>query len=66
MIGLEKTITEQASLKSRQGVRFSMTEEVKVIDDFGLPVPHDGITMGEIFIRGNTVMKGYLKDQRSN
>ena len=61
----EKTITEQASLKSRQGVRFSMTEEVKVIDDLGLPVPHDGETMGEIFIRGNTVMKGYLKDKEA-
>tara|TARA_Y100000385_G_scaffold8865_1_gene9255 strand:- start:1046 stop:2677 length:1632 start_codon:yes stop_codon:yes gene_type:complete len=61
----EKTITEQASLKSRQGVRFSMTEEVKVIDDLGVPVPHDGETMGEIFIRGNTVMKGYLKDKEA-
>lgn len=61
----KKTITEQARLKSRQGVRFSMTEEVKVIDDNGLSVPHDGITMGEIFIRGNTVMKGYLKDHKA-
>jgi len=26
------------------------------------PVPNDGITLGEIFMRGNTVMKGYLKN----
>ena len=53
----------QAELKSRQGVRFAMTEAVGVIDpDTKKPVPHDGETMGEIVIRGNTVMKGYLKD----
>lgn len=53
----------QAQLKSRQGVRFAMTEAVDVINrDTGESVPHDGQTMGEIMIRGNTVMKGYLKD----
>lgn len=58
----EKTISEQAALKARQGVRFAMTEYVDVIDEAGKSVPHDGETMGEIVIRGNTVMKGYLKD----
>jgi len=53
----------QAQLKSRQGVRFAMTEAVDVLDvDTGEPVAHDGESMGEIVIRGNTVMKGYLKD----
>ena len=58
-----KTIGEQAELKARQGVRFAMTEYVDVIDADGKPVPHDGEAMGEIVIRGNTVMKGYLKDE---
>ena len=58
----EKPITEQAELKARQGVRFAMTDNVDVIDAAGHSVPHDGETMGEIVIRGNTVMKGYLKD----
>ena len=40
-----------------------MTEHVDVIDAEGQSVPHDGETMGEIVIRGNTVMKGYLKDE---
>ncbi|MEO0368570.1 MAG: AMP-binding protein, partial [Pseudomonadota bacterium] len=54
----------QAELRSRQGVRFAMTEAVDVVDpDSFEPVPHDGETMGEIVIRGNTVMKGYLKNQ---
>ena len=59
----DKTIMEQAKLKARQGVRFAMTDMVDVIDETGSPVPHDGQTMGEIVIRGNTLMKGYLKDQ---
>jgi len=60
-----KTIAEQAELKARQGVRFAMTEMVDVIDAEGSSVPHDGETMGEIVIRGNTVMKGYLKDAKA-
>ncbi len=59
----EQSIERQAELKARQGVRFAMTEAVDVIDpETGRPVPWDGETMGEIVIRGNTVMKGYLKD----
>ena len=59
----EQSLEKQAELKSRQGVRFAMTEAVDVIDpDSGEAVPWDGETMGEIVIRGNTVMKGYLKD----
>jgi len=59
----QQSIERQAELKARQGVRFSMTEAVDVIDpDSGEPVPWDAETMGEIVIRGNTVMKGYLKD----
>ena len=60
----EQSIDRQAELKARQGVRFSMTESVDVIDrDSGESVPWDSATMGEIVIRGNTVMKGYLKDK---
>ena len=54
---------QQAALQSWQGVTFPMNEEVSVVDlDSGTPVPRDGLTQGEIMIRGNTVMKGYYKD----
>ena len=54
---------EQAALKARQGVRSPMLEEIMVASPDTLePVPRDGVTMGEIFMRGNTVMKGYLKN----
>ena len=59
----DRSLEKQAELKSRQGVRFAMTDAVDVIDpDSGNSVPWDSETMGEIVIRGNTVMKGYLKD----
>ena len=57
------SITEQAELKSRQGVRYPMLEKLVVADPDTLePVPHDGETIGEIMFKGNIVMKGYLKN----
>ncbi len=56
----------QAELKSRQGVRFTMTEDVDVVDQkTRASVPHDGQSIGEIVIRANTVMKGYLKNPQA-
>ncbi len=54
---------EQAEIKARQGVRFPMTEGVRVVDlESREDVPADATAMGEIVIRGNTVMKGYFKN----
>ena len=50
-----------ANMKSRQGVPFSVLEDVMVADPETMqPVPKDGETIGEIMMRGNVVMKGYL------
>jgi len=50
-------------LLARQGVRAHLQDELMVADPETLqPVPKDGKTMGEIFMRGNLVMKGYLKN----
>lgn len=56
--------TEQkAKLKARQGVGMVHTAGLKVVDlESGEQVKEDGIHTGEILIRGNTIMKGYLKD----
>ena len=54
---------EQARMKARQGVTYLTTEGLMVADPVSLaPVPQDGATMGEIMMRGNVVMKGYLKN----
>jgi fatty-acyl-CoA synthase len=59
----ELPIAEQAQLKARQGVRYHMLEAIMVADPVTLePVPADGQTIGEIFMRGNNVMMGYLKN----
>ena len=54
---------ERARLKARQGVRYPVLEGLMVADPQTLaPTPRDGETMGEIFMRGNIVMKGYLRN----
>jgi len=62
----EKTIEEQAALKSRQGVNYHMLQGISVMDpDTMTPVPRDGKTIGEVMFRGNVVMKGYLKNRQA-
>jgi fatty-acyl-CoA synthase len=58
---------ERATLKARQGVRYPVLEGLMVADPQTLqPVPRDGKAMGEIFMRGNIVMKGYLKNPKAS
>ena len=57
---------EQAAKKSRQGVRYPVLEALDVRDpDTLAPVKRDGETLGEVMMRGNVVMKGYLKNKAS-
>ncbi|MDR3517002.1 MAG: acyl-CoA synthetase [Azospirillaceae bacterium] len=54
---------EQAIYKARQGVPYQVQEAVIVADPVSLtPVPADGTTIGEVLMRGNVVMRGYLKN----
>jgi fatty-acyl-CoA synthase len=54
----------RAQLKARQGVRYTALEELSVLHpETMIPVPADGVTLGEVMFRGNIVMKGYLKNQ---
>ncbi len=62
----ELSLEERANLNGRQGVAYPLQESVQVLNPDTLqPVPADGETMGEIFFRGNIVMKGYLKNPQA-
>jgi fatty-acyl-CoA synthase len=57
---------QQAVYKARQGVPYVTLEGVMVGNPYSVePLPSDGQSMGEIFMRGNTVMRGYLKNERA-
>jgi fatty-acyl-CoA synthase len=57
---------ERARLKARQGVTYPVLDGLTVADPASLvPVAADGATMGEVVMRGNAVMKGYLKNPRA-
>jgi fatty-acyl-CoA synthase len=60
-------LSEKAAFMARQGVALPTLEEATVINtETGAAVPADGVTIGEIAIRGNTVMKGYLRNPKAN
>ncbi|XP_050382792.1 2-methylpropanoate--CoA ligase CCL4-like [Argentina anserina] len=57
--------TETARLKSRQGVRAVAMTRVDVVDpNTGAPVKRDGLSPGEVVLRGGCLMLGYLKDPK--
>ncbi len=59
-------IGERARLNARQGVRYHLERDVRVLNPETMqPVPEDGETMGEIMFRGNIAMKGYLKNPKA-
>jgi fatty-acyl-CoA synthase len=59
------TGADRAAVKARQGVAMPMMEHITVMDAEMRQVPMDGSTQGEIMIRGNSVMKGYLKNPQA-
>ncbi|HEU4644165.1 MAG TPA: acyl-CoA synthetase [Burkholderiales bacterium] len=59
-------LEERAVEMARQGVRYQVVDGHIVGDPRTCkPVTKDGATMGEILVRGNTVMLGYLKDPKA-
>jgi fatty-acyl-CoA synthase len=55
-------LAHRAVIKARQGVELITSGDLRVVDPQGRDVPRDGVTAGEIVVRGNVVMKGYYND----
>jgi fatty-acyl-CoA synthase len=57
------SLPEKSAFMSRQGVNTPMMEDAQVFEATTMrAVPADGETIGELMLRGNTVMMGYLKN----
>ncbi len=56
---------DRCVIKARQGVELATSGELRVVDQRGSEVPHDGATLGEIVVSGNVVMKGYYQDSEA-
>ncbi|MCP4297466.1 MAG: acyl-CoA synthetase [Proteobacteria bacterium] len=62
----KENISERTRLKARQGVRYHVLDGLAVKDPDNMKdVPADGETIGEIMMKGNNVMKGYLKNSKT-
>ena len=58
---------DYAAKKARQGVPYVVLEDMTVLDPETMQrVPADGVTLGEVMMRGNVVMKGYLKNRKAS
>jgi len=59
----ELPLEERARKKARQGVPYQVEEDLMIADPETMqPVPKDGKSIGEVMMRGNIVMRGYLKN----
>jgi fatty-acyl-CoA synthase len=56
---------ERIKLKSCQGRR-AFGVELKIVDEAGNRLPHDGVTTGELYVRGNGVVSGYYRNEEAS
>jgi 3-(methylthio)propionyl---CoA ligase len=57
---------KQTAMLARQGVQYPTLDKIRVCDSLSMrDVPADTQTIGELMIRSNTVMKGYLKNPKA-
>ena len=58
-------LEQRCVIKARQGVELVTSGDLRVLDEAGNEVPHDGRPLGEICVRGNVVMEGYYDDPKA-
>lgn len=58
----DKTFDEQITLKAQQGRRV-FGVQIKITDENGNRMPHDGEAVGELYVRGNAVVSGYFNNE---
>ena len=65
--GWESLPLDERSVKmARQGIRYpTLTEQSVINPETMMPVPPDGVSIGEVMVRSNTAMKGYLKNSEA-
>jgi fatty-acyl-CoA synthase len=57
------TLEQRAKMLARQGQAYPSADLLRVVDEDMKDVPQDAETMGEVIMRGNNVMSGYLADE---
>lgn len=60
-----RSLQERIDLKSRQGRRM-FGVELKIVDDAGKRLPHDGEASGELFVRGPGIISGYYENKAAS
>ncbi len=56
---------KKIDLKMKQG-RKVFGVDLKIVDDDGNELPQDGESIGNLFVRGNTIAKGYFKNEEAS
>ncbi|KAG1715283.1 3-methylmercaptopropionyl-CoA ligase [Nymphon striatum] len=56
---------QQMDLKAKQGRRL-FGVDLKIVDEDGKRLPHDGVASGELYVRGNTIISGYFDNQEAS
>ncbi len=54
-------LEDRLNIKSKQGRRI-FGVDLKIVDEAGVALPHDGQTSGELYVRGNTIASGYFNN----
>ncbi len=58
-------LSERVAIKSKQGRRV-FGVDLKIVDEDGNRLPHDGKEAGELFVRGNAITAGYFNNEEAN